>query len=149
MANVFETDMTQGLACDVNVLIRTDATNCATLTEKELSQHCAVVSCEHRNSTRSHDRRLVQSDCRIPKTLSSSKFSAAGWTRDSFTVSVTSPDSCTLYISNVFQTLSSVPMQLAWLARLVITHRDEAHSTLAVSCRIVGKHSLSINCHRT
>ena len=31
--------------------IRTDATNCATLIEKELSQHCAVVSCKHRNST--------------------------------------------------------------------------------------------------
>ena len=50
-----------------------------------------------------------------------------------------------MYNSNVFQKLSSVPMQLAWLARLVITHRDEAHSTLAVSCRIVGKHQLSPN----
>ena len=55
------------------MLIRTDATNCATLTEKELSQHCAVVSCEHRNSTRSHDCRLFQSGCRIPRTLSSKK----------------------------------------------------------------------------
>ena len=39
--------------CDgtcVCVLIRTDTANYATLTEKELSQHCAVVSCEHRNS---------------------------------------------------------------------------------------------------
>ena len=27
------------------------STNCTTLTEKELSQHCADVSCEHRNST--------------------------------------------------------------------------------------------------
>ena len=27
-------------------MIRTDTTNCATLTEKELSQHCAFVSCE-------------------------------------------------------------------------------------------------------
>ena len=33
------------------MLIRTDAANCATLTEKELSQHCADVSCKHRNST--------------------------------------------------------------------------------------------------
>ena len=33
------------------MLIRTDTTNCATLTEKELSQHCAVVPCDHRNST--------------------------------------------------------------------------------------------------
>ena len=28
-------------------------------------------------------------------------------------------------------------MQLAWLARLVITRRDEAQSTLALSCRCV------------
>ena len=51
MASVFETDMTLGLACDVNVLIRTDTTSCTALTEKELSQHCGSASCEHRNST--------------------------------------------------------------------------------------------------
>ena len=39
-------------------------------------------------------------------------------------------------------------MQLAWLARLVITRRDEAQSILAVSCR-VGKIFLSIICDRT
>ena len=50
-----------------------------------------------------------------------------------------------MYILNVCQTLSLVPMQLDWLARLVITRRDEAQSTLAVSCRIVGQQFLSIN----
>ena len=35
-------------------------------------------------------------------------------------------------------------MQLAWLAHLVITHRDEAHETLAVSCRIVDTARLQI-----
>ena len=42
-----------------------------------------------------------------------------------------------MYLSNVCQTLSLVPMQLAWLARLVITRRDEAQLTLAFSCRCV------------
>ena len=68
------------------MLIRTDTTNCANLTEKELSQHCAIVSCEHRNSTRSHDCRLFQSDCRIPNSFQL-KFSTAGLKRDSFTIS--------------------------------------------------------------
>ena len=113
------------------MVVRTDTTNCATLTEKELSQHCVVVSCEHRNSTRSHDCRLFQSDCRIPKTLSSKKFSTAGSTRDTFTFSVSSPDSCTVHFKRVCQTLSFVPLQLAWLARLANTRRGEAQLLLS------------------
>ena len=130
------------------MLIRTDTTDCATLTEKVLSQHCAVVSCEHRNSTRSHDCQLLQSDCGIRKTLSSKKFSTAGLPRDSFTFSVISPDSCNVHSKRVSDAFTRT-IQLAWLTRLVITGRDEAQTTLAVSCRIVGKHFLSINCHRT
>ena len=89
------------------MLIRTDTTNCATLTEKELSQHCAVVSCEHRNSTRSHDCRLFQSDCRIPKKLCPAKNSTAGSTRDSFTFSVTSPDSYNVHFTRVSDVFNS------------------------------------------
>ena len=54
MANVFETDGSRP-ACDVNVLMRTDTTNCATLTEKELSQQCAVVNTETQHAPRTVD----------------------------------------------------------------------------------------------